>query len=151
MALRERQKRFCDEYMANGGNAYQAALSAGYAEKTALDAHKWIITKNPKKPDKRFNPDMAAYIAVHSGEMERHNERIATAEELQQFTSAVVRGEVKETVVTASGKKVEVPANIKDRLKGADMMARMKGMYNDKLDVNADMDLRISIDYGGDG
>lgn len=136
MALTTKQKKFADEYMANGGNAYQAAKKAGYAEETALDAHKWVKTKNPKKPDKKYKPEVAEYIAAHSSEFETHNSKIATAEELQEFTSSVIRGEVKEFIVTATGEVVKVPANIRDRLKGVDMLAKMKGMYNEKLELN---------------
>lgn len=144
MALNDRQRRFCDEYMANGGNAYQAALSAGYKEKTAIASANWIREKNLKKPNKKFNPEMAAYIAEHSTELERHNAKILTAEELQEFTSAVVRGEIGETVVSASGKAVEVPANLRDRLKGVDMLAKMKGMYTDNLKLSGSIPVVIS-------
>jgi hypothetical protein len=35
MNLTPKQKRFCDEYLANGMNATQAAISAGYSKKGA--------------------------------------------------------------------------------------------------------------------
>ena len=126
--MTDKQRRFCDEYMANGGNAYQAALTAGYAKDTAHDAHIWVKDTDHKKPHAKFKPELAAYIAEHSGEMERHNSKIITAEELQEFTSAVIRGEITETVVAASGVTREVPVNVKDRLKAVDMMARMSSM-----------------------
>lgn len=144
MALNERQRRFCDEYMVNGGNAYQAALKAGYADETARYAAKWIKTKNPQKPPKSYNPEMAAYIAENSTAMEEHNSKILTAEELQEFTSQVVRGEIGEVVVSASGKAVEVPAGVKDRLKGVDMLAKMKGMYTENLKLSGSIPIVIS-------
>ena len=136
MALNEKQIRFCDEYMANGGNAIRAALDAGYAETTARYAAKWVKEENPQKPTGKFNPEIAEYIEQHSNEMERHNNKIATAEELQAFTSAVVRGEITEIVALQSGMKVEVPAGIKDRLKAVDLLAKMKGMYTTKIDAD---------------
>lgn len=148
MALNDRQRRFCDEYMANGGNAYQAALKAGYSESSANDAARWIKAKTLKNPDKKYNPEMVEYITKHSGAIERHNSKIATATELQEFASAVVRGEVGETVVASSGTAVEVPASIRDRLRSADMLAKMKGMYTEQFSINADMDLNITVDYG---
>lgn len=33
--LTVKQRRFCDEYLANGGNATEAAIAAGYSPKTA--------------------------------------------------------------------------------------------------------------------
>ena len=138
MALNGRQRRFCDEYMANGGNAYKAALKAGFAESTARDANDWV----------RYNPDMISYIAKHSGEMDRHNDAIATAEEVQEFATSVMRGEKCEVVVASSGKTAQVPANLKDRLRSADMLAKMKGMYTDNHNINTDMDLHITVEYG---
>ena len=82
------------------------------------------------------NAKVQKYIDEHSTAMEEHNSKIATAEELQEFVTSVIRGDLREIVVSASGKKVEAPAGVKDRLKAVDMMARMKGMYRDKVDVN---------------
>lgn len=137
IVMTDKQQRFCDEYMANGGNAYQAALSAGYAESTAEEANDWVrAPKTPKNPHKNYKPELAEYIAEHSGEMERHNDRIATAEDLQVFASDVLNGLVSEVVVSASGTAVKVPARISDRLKALDMLAKMKGMYTTKIDAN---------------
>lgn len=41
--LTPKQKAFADEYVKNGGNATQAALSAGYSAKTAKNAQKNIM------------------------------------------------------------------------------------------------------------
>lgn len=46
MALNEKQKRFCEEYLIDL-NATQAAIRAGYSEKTA----KQIASENLSKPD----------------------------------------------------------------------------------------------------
>lgn len=137
MALTTKQQRFCDAYMANGGNAYQAALEAGYSKSTALDANDWVrAPQDPKKPHKKYRPELGEYIAANSTELARHNDKIATAEELQEFTSAVVRGEINEVVALQSGMTVEVPAGIKDRLKAVDLLAKMKGMYTTKIDAD---------------
>lgn len=135
MALNQKQIAFCDEYLANKGNAYQAALTAGYAEKTALYASSWIKTDNLKKPNRKFNPNMAAYIAEHSRAIQEHNERIATAEEVREFLSEVVRGEAVETIVTNSGKKVRAPAKTGDRLKAADLLGKHYGLFTDKVKI----------------
>ena len=46
--LNEKQKRFCEEYL-NDPNAVQAAIKAGYSEKTARFASQWINEKNLQK------------------------------------------------------------------------------------------------------
>lgn len=45
--LTEKQKRFVREYKINGGNGTQAAIKAGYSEKTARK----IASENVTKPD----------------------------------------------------------------------------------------------------
>ena len=66
MSLTVKKKTFADEFIINQGNAYQAALKAGYAESTAKDAHKWLnpnMTQNPEKPYKpHYEPELAEYI-----------------------------------------------------------------------------------------
>lgn len=47
MALTPKQQRFVEEYCANGFNATQAAIKAGYSEKTAKD----IACENLAKPN----------------------------------------------------------------------------------------------------
>lgn len=61
MALTGKQIRFCEEWLANGNNATQAALSAGYSEDSAYS----IGSENLKKPE------IQEYIS------ERQNEIIA--------------------------------------------------------------------------
>lgn len=64
MALTEKQKRFCDEYLIDL-NATQAAIRAGYSEKTARQT----ATENLSKPyireyiDKRLAEKDAELIA----------------------------------------------------------------------------------------
>lgn len=47
MKLTDKQRRFVEEYCSNGFNATQAAISAGYSEKTACK----IASENLSKPD----------------------------------------------------------------------------------------------------
>lgn len=49
MKLTPKQKAFVREYKANGGNGTQAAIKAGYSEKTARK----IASENVTKPDIR--------------------------------------------------------------------------------------------------
>ena len=129
MALNEKQRRFCDEFLANGGNATQAYKKVYPGAKNdnvaAVNANRLLRNAKVQK-----------YLDEHSTAMEDHNSKIATAEELQERLTAFVREEAKETVVSSSGMKVEIPIGIKDQLKAIDMMLRLKGMYRDKVDLN---------------
>ena len=126
--MNEQQKRFCDEFLANGGNATQAykKVYGVKSDEVASAAGSRLLG----------NVRVKQYIDEHSTAMEDHNSKIATAEELQERLTAFVREEAKETVVSSSGMKVEIPIGIKDQLKAIDMMLRLKGMYRDKVDLN---------------
>lgn len=106
MGLTTKQKKFCDEYV-KSGNATQAAIKAGYSPKTA----KVIGNENLTKP----------YIKDYIDERleELSNSKIATAEEILEYLTSVVRGEQVEDVVTNKGIFHDVPVGAKDRLTAA--------------------------------
>ena len=56
--LTKKQKAFADEYLRNGGNATQAAIKAGYSEKTAKETGYENLTKPHIKDyiDDKFKP-----------------------------------------------------------------------------------------------
>ena len=83
MNLTPKQKAFADYYI-ECGNSTEAARKAGYSEKTSRSIGAENLTK----------PDISAYIAER---MQAKNEaRVASADEVLQFFSSVMRGEVKE-------------------------------------------------------
>lgn len=83
MPLNERQLAFC-EYYIECGNATEAAIKAGYSEKTARSTGSENLTK----------PDISEYIEKRLSE--QRAKRIASADEVMQFFTAVMRGEVKD-------------------------------------------------------
>lgn len=97
--LTPKQKAFADNYIANGGNATQAAIEAGYSKKMARS----IGPENTKKPN------VAAYIAVRQKQIE--DDRICSIAEIQQFRTRVLRGEEKD--------QFELDVAMTDRLKAA--------------------------------
>ncbi len=81
--LTPKQKAFAD-YFIESGNMTDAAKKAGYSEKTAYK----MGAENLKKPH------IAAYIAERIRPTEE--KRIASADEVMEFLTAVMRGEVKD-------------------------------------------------------
>ena len=81
--LTVKQKRFAEEYIKTG-NATQAAKDAGYSAKTARTIGQENLTK----------PAVKDYIAQRMAELEA--KKVASADEVIQFFSAVMRGEVKD-------------------------------------------------------
>ena len=106
MSLTAKQRKFADEYI-KSGNAKQAAIKAGYSPKTA----KVIGNENLTKPY------LKAYIDERLEELS--NSKIATAEEILEYLTSVVRGEQVEDVVTNKGIFHDVPVGAKDRLTAA--------------------------------
>ena len=84
--LNVRQQKFADEYIATG-NATQAAIKAGYSEKTAGR----IAGQNLKKLE------IKAYIDARMVEMQEHN--IMSAREALSILSDIARGKRDEEVL----------------------------------------------------
>lgn len=143
MKLTDKQKIFCDEYIISL-NATQAAIKAGYAEKTAYA----IGAENLKKPK------IQSYISERMEQKE--SSLIATQDEVLQYLTSVLRGESQttDTVLVGIGdgyqevQKVEKKPSEKDRLKAAELLGKRYGLYTDKVSADVDMSLDISIDYG---
>lgn len=134
--LTAKQSAFIDAYLGEAKmNATQAARIAGY--------------KHPEVQGAENLRKLRPYISKTMNK--RHSDAIATQEEIQQFFTAVVRGEVKEEVVSNNGKILEVPASTKDRLKAAECMGRAYGMFTERKEISGTMDINIGVgDYDDD-
>lgn len=134
--LTNKQITFIDAYLGEAKmNATQAARIAGY--------------KNPEVQGAENLRKLRPYISKTMDE--RHTKAIATQKEVQEFFTSVLRGEVKEEVVSNNGKILEVPASTKDRLKAAECMGRAYGMFTERKKISGTMDINIGVgDYDDD-
>ena len=127
MKLNARQKSFCEFYVASG-NATESAIKAGYKEKYAgANADKLLKNTNVSKYIKKITE-------------EHTNNRIAKAEEILEFLTATLRGEVTEEVVVGGfGKsaieKISKNVDLKDRLKAAELLGKRYRLFTDKVEV----------------
>lgn len=81
--LTPKQKTFCEEYVKNGGNGTQAAITAGYSKKNA----NVIASENLTKPY------ISAYIAELQDEIdERNGHDIMSLADIQKRRSDIARG-----------------------------------------------------------
>lgn len=159
--MTEKQKRFCDEYLTDL-NATQAAVRAGYSKKTAYS----IGEENLRKPE------IKEYIEKRMAEKE--SQLIANQDEVMRYLTAVMRREKMESVVvTLNTEKtsyvpdengtmrkqtvkqeipqiIEIPAQLRDANKAAELLGKAYGIYTDKVDLTGDMELNITVDYGDD-
>lgn len=124
--MTEKQKRFCDFYIETG-NAKEAAIRAGYSEKTAKQIGQENLTK----------PDLRAYIDERLAELK--NGRTADAQEVLEYLTAVMRGEYKEATLIGVGEGaqavVDIDVGAKDRLKAAELLGKRHALFTDKVDL----------------
>lgn len=142
MKLTIKQKAFADYYI-ELGNATEAAIKAGYNEKSA----RFVGSENLTKPN------IKSYIEERMKQIE--SERIAKAEEVLAFLSSSLRGEVLEEVVsteTIDGmiKPVILKKQLsaKDRIKAAELLGKRYALFTEKVDLEGNVGVTIIDDIG---
>lgn len=138
MKLNARQKAFCEYYVACG-NATEAAIKAGYSEKTAYS----MGNENLRKPE------LKNYINELMAKMEE--KRMASAEEVLKFLTASMRGEVEEEVVVVEGegdgcssaRKMKKQISAKERIKAAELLGKRHLLFSDKVKVEGSIPVMI--------
>lgn len=124
MALTEKQKRFCDEYLIDL-NATQAAIRAGYSKKTAGA----IGAQNLKRSE------IKTYIDQRMSEKEAA--LIADQDEVLKYLTSVLRGESLAEVVVVEGdgdgrssaKRIDKAPDEKEKLKAAELLGKRYGLF----------------------
>ncbi len=137
MLVKEKQKRFCEEYLVDC-NATQAAIRAGYSEKTARAIGQRLLT----------NVDIKKYIDQQLQKMK--NEKIADAQEVLEYLTSVMRGEQKEQVALLTGEGVQdlvqKDVSAKDRLKSAELIGKRYALFTEKLELQGETTVQIVDD-----
>ena len=139
--LTPKQQRFCDEYLIDL-NATQAAIRAGYSEKTAGV----IATENLKKPN------IKEYIEIRMAEKEKA--LIADQDEVLKYLTSVLRGESQSEVVVventgdymSEARKVQKAPDEKERLKAAELLGKRYSLFTEKMNVDVALPVVLSGD-----
>ena len=124
MALTPKRKKFCEEYLVDK-DAYQAAIRAGYAEKSARNAHQSLLG----------NVEVRAYLAelLQDG-------KAAGADEVIDYLSSVMRGREKNEVLARIGggaqEIAEIDVSARERLKAAELLGKRYNLFKDSVEVN---------------
>lgn len=121
--LTEKERIFADEYIKTT-NATQSAITAGYSEKTARSKGSQLLTKI----------NVRQYIEAVMNE--RSKDTIATADEVLEYLTRVVRGEEKD----AFGLDVSVA----DKTKAAELLGKRHMLFTDKVKLDAEIEIDIS-------
>lgn len=144
--MTEKQKLFADEYLIdlNATRAYKVAYPNVKNDDTAAAAASRLLR----------NVKVQEYIAQRMAEKE--SELIADQDEVLRYLTSVLRGKsrAQEIVVEGIGegcseaRTMEKAPSEKERLKAAELLGKRYALFTDKVDMDTDMDLNITIDYG---
>ena len=119
--LTEKQRRFCEVYCENGGNAHDAARQAGYAK--------------PSPEGTRMLQNAKIIKALECLRLETTSRAIATREERQSWWTSIMRGDG------------DPQPEIKDRIRASELLAKSQGDFLDKSHISGDMEALPLIDY----
>lgn len=131
MALTDKMKRFCDEYLIDL-NATQAAIRAGYSKKTARAIGQENLTK------------LEVQECIRKRMEEKEKTLIATQDEVLKYLTAVLRGETQSEIVviesygkTSEAVKMQKAPDEKERLKAAELLGKRYSLFKDKVNIDA--------------
>ena len=137
MELNTKLKRFSEEYVKTG-NMAQSAITAGYSESYAYSqSYKLLENIGVKK-----------YIEELMNDLKK--ETIADADEVMQYLTKVMRGEVDEPTLIGLGKGeqevVYTSPKINDKTRAAELIGRRYAIFTDKLEIDGNIGVNIIDD-----
>jgi phage terminase small subunit len=137
MKLTEKQKRFADYYIecANATEAYKRAYDCENDVTARTNAN-----KNLQKPT------IAQYIEERMKSKEK--ERIANQDEVLEFLTTVLRGEITERIPIVGKDFFEFADNtpsIKDRTKAAELLGKRYSLFKENINHTGDIDIHITL------
>lgn len=156
--LTAKQKRFCDEYLIDL-NATQAAIRAGYSPKTACEQASRLLA-NVKVQD-----EIAIEMAERSKRTGINQDRVLMEIAKMAFvniddvidlnTAQVKQTATKEDLACIQSVKIkptefgtEREIKLCDKKSNLELLGKHLGMFKDRVELDTDLDLNISIDYG---
>ena len=164
MALTAKQQRFVEEYLVDL-NATQAAIRAGYSAKNAdkigpellgktrvAEAIKQAMAKRSRRTginQDRVLRELAKIAFVNPTDVINMDEATIRGEANREDTAAIASVKVK-TIPSEDGDIVEREVKMCDKLKALELIGKHLGMFTDKLNVNAEMAVKIVDDINDD-
>lgn len=133
--LTEKQKKFMD-YFIETGNSTESARRAGY--------------KQPHVQGAQTLDKLRYLIDVKLAE--KDSARVAKQDEILEFLTCVMRGEVKEQFPLGMGmgeqSLVKKELDGKDRIKAAELLGKRYALWTDKQQVDGTVGVQIIDDLG---
>ena len=144
--MTDKQRRFADEYLidCNATRAYKAAYPHVKNDATASAAGSRMLG----------NVKVKAYIEAKLEELS--SKKIADAQEVMEYLTAVMRGDSTASVVVVEGqgdgysaaKVLDKPPDEKERLKAAELLGKRFSLFKDGVEVSVNAP-QIIDDIGG--
>ena len=163
--LTAKQQRFCDEYLIDL-NATQAAIRAGYkaSKKSTFEVRGYQLLQKPsvREEIERKMAERSKRTGISQDRVIQELARIAflNPQKLIDPDDVSVRPDATEDdlaciqsvkVKTMNGDKgysEEREIRLNDKMKALELLGKHLGMFKDKVEMDADLELNISIDYG---
>lgn len=137
--MTEKQRKFADEYLIDC-NATRAAISAGYSEKTAYSQGQRLLK----------NVEVKTYVEEKMNEVS--SDKIATATEVMEYLTSVMRGKSESAVLALCGdgcqEVIYKSADEKERLKAAELLGKRYAIFTDKTQLDENISVTIVDDLG---
>ena len=138
--LNPKQQAFADFYI-EFGNAEEAALKAGYSKAYARGKSYTLLA----------NVGIKAHIAERMEELK--SERVADQQEIMEFLTAIMRGEVKEPVPILAGdgeqRVVNLVPNAQARKAAAELLGKRYKLWTDKVETEVTGAVQFIDDISG--
>jgi phage terminase small subunit len=163
--LTAKQQKFVDEYLIDL-NATQAAIRAGYkkTEYTDTNANKLLENTRIREAVDKSMAERSRRTGINQDRVIQELARIAFVNPQNVINSedASIRADATEDdlaciqsvkVKTMDGEKgssVEREVRLNDKMRALELLGKHLGMFKDKVELDTDMDLNITINYGED-
>ena len=131
MALTDKQRRFVDEYLVDL-NATQAAIRAGYSEKTAQEQSSRLLT----------NVKVQEALQIEREKLEARVE--ISQEKIMADIEAIKQDAMRATVDQLGNSKM---IDHKAALKACELQGKRYGMFEDKLKVSGGLTLNLVSEF----
>lgn len=142
--LNIKQKAFADEYIICG-NAYKSAITVGYSNNYAKGNVNKLLE----------NVSVKAYMAARMEEIK--SEKVANQQEVLEYLTAVMRGEIQDEVLLVVGDEMgteverhEKRSDTVARTKAAELLGKRYAMWTERQQIDANVGVQIIDDTGID-
>lgn len=162
--LTPKQQRFVEEYLVDL-NATQAAIRAGYSAKRASEIGYQLLQKTTVSEaiskalaarsrrtginQDRVLLELAKVAFLNPTDVINMDEATIRGDANREDTAAIASVRVKR-IPTEAGEIVEREVKTYDKIKALELLGKHLGMFTDKLNVNAEMAVKIVDDVDGE-